>query len=83
MGKGDKKSRRGKISQGSYGKKRARKKKSVAAIPVKVLDKGEKTSPVEVVSKKLPEQKSKSQNAEIEGEKEAKPKATRKKKTEE
>jgi len=37
MGKGDKKTRRGKIIMGSYGKLRPRKKK--AAVPIKVKTK--------------------------------------------
>ena len=42
MGKGDQKSRRGKITAGTYGKRRPRKSKSVKSIPVKVLNEEEK-----------------------------------------
>lgn len=42
MGKGDQKSRRGKIFAGTYGKRRPRKSKSVKSIPVKVLNEEEK-----------------------------------------
>lgn len=40
MGKGDQKSRKGKISAGSFGKSRTKNKngKSAASIPVRVLD---------------------------------------------
>lgn len=38
MGKGDKKSKRGKIRAGSYGRRRLKKKSSVVSIPVAVLD---------------------------------------------
>ena len=42
MGKGDKKSRKGKVISGSYGNTRPRKSSSVANIPVKVLDEVDK-----------------------------------------
>lgn len=73
MGKGDQKTRRGKIFAGSYGKNR-KKNSSVIAIPVKVLEDDhalkEKDTPKNMASK--------TENANIE-----KPKTTRKKKTEE
>lgn len=83
MGKGDKKTKRGKISQGSYGKKRVRNSKSVAAIPVKVLDEKEEKAPKAVVEKKVAKPKTTTKNAEVADKKEEKPKTARKKKTEE
>ena len=68
MGKGDKKSKRGKISQGSYGKSRTKKRTSVAAILVRVLgDQDELVSRVKV-EKKLPAQTNKTENANDEDE---------------
>ena len=53
MGKGDKKSRKGKIIAGSYGKKRPRKDSSVNKIPVKVLDEDDKKASKEKVRKEV------------------------------
>lgn len=78
MGKGDKKTRRGKITQGSYGKTRPKKSAKPAAVvekPVKV--KAEKAEP-----KPKAAPKPKAEKAATE-EKETKPKATKTKKTEE
>ena len=72
MGKGDKKSKKGKIIAGSYGKKRLRKASSVNHIPVKVLDEKEETASKETVKKTVGEQTSKTENAKVE----KKPKAT-------
>lgn len=70
MGKGDKKTRRGKITQGSYGKTRPR-KSSEAIVAAKPAT--EKPAP-----------KSKATKAKVEAvPNEEKPKTTRKKKTEE
>ncbi len=83
MGKGDKKTTRGKRIAGSYGKTRAR-KRSVKPIPVKVLDEKEKKAPKAAVRKKVGEPTEPTENAEVEATKAAeKPKTTRKKKTEE
>ena len=79
MGKGDKKTRRGKINQGSYGKKRAKNKKSVAAIPVKVLTDPDPKGKVK--TDKVT--KEKSEVAKKPAGIDEKPKTTRKKKTEE
>lgn len=79
MGKGDMKTGRGKRKAGSYGKTRRKKTDSAAKIPVTVLDKNEKPAPKEKVKKELPEQTDKTENAEVS----EKPKATKKKKTEE
>lgn len=78
MGKGDKKSKKGKIIAGSYGKKRQRKSKSVVNIPVKVMDKDEKKAPVEKVRKEVGLPVDKSENATVE----KKPKAAAKPKAE-
>ncbi len=51
MGKGDKKTRRGKINQGSYGKTRPKNSKSVANIPVKVLADSEDVKETKKVAK--------------------------------
>ena len=91
MGKGDKKTRRGKINQGSYGKTRTRKVVSAKAIPVKVLDEDEKKAPKARVRKEVGYPTEKSENAEVTKKPktqkadspEEKPKTTRKKKTEE
>lgn len=49
MGKGDKKSKRGKITAGSYGKRRPKRKTSAANIPVAVLNEdSEKSAKVKV-----------------------------------
>ncbi|MBW8359458.1 MAG: 30S ribosomal protein THX [Weeksellaceae bacterium] len=81
MGKGDRKSKRGKIIAGSYGKKRLRKSPSVKNIPVTVLDEDDKKAPKTKVRKEVGYPTEKSENAEVATE--TKPKATRKKKTEE
>lgn len=98
MGKGDKKSRKGKITAGSYGNTRPRKTVSAANIPVKVLDEDDKKASKEKVRKEVGYPTQKSENAEVEkktkvaakpkAEKkeepaEAKPKADKTKKTEE
>ena len=44
MGKGDKKSKRGKIVRGTYGVRRPRKKSKPAAPPVKAKSKAKKTT---------------------------------------
>ncbi len=64
MGKGDQKSRKGKITAGSYGKKRPRKAKSVENIPVKVLDENNKKAPKEKVREEVGFPTDKSENAE-------------------
>ncbi|MBW8361980.1 MAG: 30S ribosomal protein THX [Kaistella sp.] len=81
MGKGDKKSKRGKINAGSYGKTRPRKSASVKNIPVTVLDEEEKKAPKTKVRKEVGYPTDKSENAEVAAE--PKPKTPRKKKTEE
>ncbi|WP_375373389.1 30S ribosomal protein THX [Kaistella polysaccharea] len=78
MGKGDKKSKKGKIIAGSYGKKRPRKASSVNHIPVKVLDEDDKKASKEKVRKEVGYPTEKSENAEVE----KKPKATPKPKAE-
>lgn len=78
MGKGDKKSRKGKIIAGSYGKKRPRKDSSVNTIPVKVLDEDDKKASKEKVRKEVGYPTEKSENAEVE----KKPKAAAKPKAE-
>lgn len=78
MGKGDKKSKRGKIIAGSYGKKRPRKPSSALNIPVKVLDEDDKKASKEKVRKEVGYPADKSENAEVE----KKPKAAAKPKTE-
>lgn len=76
MGKGDKKSRKGKIIAGSYGKKRPRNASSVNNIPVKVLDEDDKKVSKEKVRKEVGYPTEKSENAELE----KKPKAAAKSK---
>lgn len=98
MGKGDQKSKKGKIIAGSYGKKRPRKVSSVSHIPVKVLDENDKKAPKEKVRKDVGYPTEKSENAEVDEKpkvaakpkaekkedlKEEKPKETKTKKTEE
>lgn len=91
MGKGDQKSRRGKVTAGSYGKKRPRKSKSVKNIPVKVLNEDEKKDSKVKVRKEVGYPTEKSENADVTKKPktqkadspEEKPKTTRKKKTEE
>lgn len=73
MGKGDQKSKRGKINAGSYGKKRPRKSSSVVDIPVKVLDEDEKKAPKTKVRKEVGYPVDQSENAEIPKETKAKP----------
>ena len=91
MGKGDQKSRKGKITAGSYGNKRPRKPSSAINIPVKVLNEEEKKASKEKVRKEVGYATEKSENAEVDKkpkaeksseEKEAKPKAAKTKKTE-
>ncbi|MBH1960928.1 MAG: 30S ribosomal protein THX [Flavobacteriia bacterium] len=98
MGKGDQKSRRGKVTAGSYGKKRPRKSNSVKNIPVKVLDEDDKKASKVKVRKEVGYPNDKSENAQMPSEtkpktaakpkaeksdKDAKPKAAKTKKTEE
>ncbi len=78
MGKGDKKSKKGKIIAGSYGKKRPRKASTPNHIPVKVLDEDGKKVPIEKVRKEVGQPAGKSENAELE----KKPKAAAKPKAE-
>ena len=78
MGKGDKKSRKGKIISGSYGNRRPRKASSSLIIPVKVLDKDDKKVAKEKVRKEVGFPTEKSENATVE----KKPKATAKPKAE-
>lgn len=78
MGKGDQKSRKGKITAGSYGNKRPRKSSSATKIPVKVLDEDEKKASKEKVRKEVGYPTEKSENAEVE----KKPKAAAKPKAE-
>lgn len=78
MGKGDKKSKKGKIIAGSYGKKRPRKASTPNHIPVKVLDEDGKKVPIEKVRKEVGQPTGKAENAELE----KKPKAAAKPKAE-
>ena len=80
MGKGDQKSRRGKVTAGSYGKKRPRKSSSVKNIPVKVLDEDDNKASKVKVRKEVGYPTDKSENAEMPSE--AKPKAAAKPKAE-
>lgn len=82
MGKGDKKTRRGKINQGSYGKTRPKNKKSVAVIPVKVLDEKEEKAPKAVVEKKVAKPKTTKPKEDVAGEEKPKAKRVTKKKEE-
>ena len=75
MGKGDQKSRRGKITAGSYGKKRPRKSSKPAAAVVEKVEKPMK----EAKPKAAPKPKAEKPEETAE----EKPKATKKKKTEE
>lgn len=85
MGKGDKKSKRGKITSGSYGKTRPRKSSSAKNIPVKVLDEDDKKTSKAKVRKEVGYPTEKSENAEVESKpkKAAKAKADDKKEKEE
>ncbi|CAM3206978.1 30S ribosomal protein THX [Kaistella daneshvariae] len=94
MGKGDQKSRRGKVTAGSYGKRRPRKSNSAKKIPVSVLDEDNKKAPREKVRKEVGYPSDKSENADVEtkpkaaaktktADKDDKPKAAKSKKTEE
>jgi ribosomal small subunit protein bTHX len=77
MGKGDKKSRRGKIYRGSFGKRRPRKKiKNIATVPTskKVVKEEKKDTAVEEVK---PEKK-KTEKAAVEEKKPKKKKSTKK-----
>ena len=80
MGKGDQKSRRGKVTAGSYGKKRPRKSASVNNIPVKVLDGDDKKAPKAKVKKEVGQPTEKTENANVEKKPNSAPKT---KKTEE
>ncbi len=66
MGKGDQKSKKGKIIAGSYGKKRPRKASTPNHIPVEVLDGDDKKASVEKVRKEVGYPSGKSENAEVE-----------------
>lgn len=81
MGKGDQKSRRGKITAGSYGKRRPKKASSVKNIPVTVMDEEEEKESKVKVRKEVGYPANKSENANPPTD--AEPKADRKKKTEE
>ena len=85
MGKGDQKSRRGKIFAGTYGKRRPRKSKSVKSIPVKVLNEEEKKDSKVKVRKEVGYPTGKSENAEVHSDtnQKAETKAKKTKKTEE
>lgn len=74
MGKGDKKSRKGKITAGSYGRSRPRKTSSVTKIPVKVLDEDDQKASKVKVRKEVGYPTEESENAEVE----KKPKAAAK-----
>ena len=80
MGKGDQKSRRGKVTAGSYGKRRPRKSSSVKNIPVTVMDEDEKKDSKVKVRKEVGYPAGKSENAEPPTD--AKPKAATKPKAE-
>ena len=64
MGKGDKKSRKGKISSGSFGKLRRKKSRSLAKISVRVLDEHDATASKDKVRKKVGFPDGPSENAE-------------------
>lgn len=84
MGKGDQKSRRGKVTAGSYGKRRPRKSNSVKNIPVTVMDENENKKSKVAVREEVGFPDDKSENAELPND--PKPKAaakTKAKKTEE
>ena len=83
MGKGDQKSRRGKVTAGSFGKKRPRKSKSIKSIPVKVLNDEEKKDSKVKVRKEVGYPTEKSENAEVHSDtkQKAEPKAKKTKKT--
>ena len=66
MGKGDKKSRKGKITAGSYGKKRPRKASSALNIPVKVLDEDDKKASKEKVRKEVGQPTENTEKADVE-----------------
>lgn len=85
MGKGDKKSKKGKIIAGSYGIKRPRKASSVNHIPVKVLDEDDKKASKEKVKKEVAPSAEKTENADVEKKPKAaaKPKVEKKEDTEE
>lgn len=88
MGKGDQKSRRGKITAGTYGKRRPRKSKSVKNIPVKVLNEDEKKDSKVKVRKEVGYPTGKSENSEVHSDtkqkaEKAETKAKKTKKTEE
>jgi ribosomal small subunit protein bTHX len=79
MGKGDKKSKRGKITAGSYGKRRPRSSSSVKNIPVNVLNEDDKKESKTKVRQETGFPAGTSENAEIEGKpKTAKAKTTKK-----
>lgn len=85
MGKGDQKSRRGKVTAGSFGKRRPRKSKSVKSIPVKVLNDEEKKDSKVKVRKEVGYPTGKSENAEVHSDtkQKAETKVKKTKKTEE
>ncbi|MBD8018799.1 30S ribosomal protein THX [Kaistella pullorum] len=63
MGKGDQKSRRGKVTAGSYGKRRPRKANSVKKIPVTVMDENENEKSKVAVRQEVGYPDDKSENA--------------------
>lgn len=63
MGKGDQKSRRGKVTAGSYGKRRPRKANSVKKIPVTVMDENENKKSKVAVRQEVGYPDDKSENA--------------------
>lgn len=80
MGKGDQKSRRGKVTAGSYGKRRPRKSSSVKNIPVTVMDEDETKESKVKVRKEVGYPADQSENAKAPTD--AKPKAAAKPKAE-
>lgn len=65
MGKGDLKSKRGKITAGSYGKTRKRKSASIRHVEVNVLDKNNEKAEKTDVRKEVGFPVGESQNAEV------------------
>ena len=78
MGKGDKKSRRGKIYRGTFGKRRSHKKvKQTTAVPV--AKKVEEEEKKEIAVEEVKPEKGKSEKATAEEKKPRKKKSTKKK----
>lgn len=82
MGKGDQKSKRGKITAGSYGKRRPKKSGSAKNIPVNVLDDEDKKAAKTKVRKEVGYPTDKSENADVKTEPKAKAKPKAEKETE-